>query len=119
MIILPPEVDELTDEEGFDDTETHSPSVRDVSGRIEISVYEDHDDHREKDVSNKSKRRSCSKSGSNTRKKGKKELIANWKKVPPNYNFFDENNASKINYERAESALGGLRPLKFMKNFCL
>ncbi|GFX35934.1 hypothetical protein TNCV_4214561 [Trichonephila clavipes] len=28
MIILPPEVDELTDEEGFDDTETHSPSVK-------------------------------------------------------------------------------------------
>ncbi|GFT67243.1 uncharacterized protein NPIL_523661 [Nephila pilipes] len=30
MIILTPEVDELTDEEGFDDTETLDPSVRDV-----------------------------------------------------------------------------------------
>ncbi|GFT19352.1 hypothetical protein NPIL_48591 [Nephila pilipes] len=27
MIALPPEVDELTDEEGFDDTETLDPSI--------------------------------------------------------------------------------------------
>ncbi|GFW23266.1 transposable element Tc3 transposase [Trichonephila clavipes] len=65
MISLPPEVDELTDEEGFDDTETLSSSVRDVAGRIEISVlYENHHDHREKDLSNKSKTRSFSESGS-------------------------------------------------------
>ncbi|GFW33192.1 piggyBac transposable element-derived protein 2 [Trichonephila clavipes] len=56
MIALPPEVDELTDEEGFDDTETLDPSVRDVAGSIEISVpYENHDDHREADLSNKIK----------------------------------------------------------------
>ncbi|GFT43177.1 uncharacterized protein NPIL_87661 [Nephila pilipes] len=30
IIVLPPEVDELTNEEGFDDTETLDPSVRDV-----------------------------------------------------------------------------------------
>ncbi|GFT55575.1 hypothetical protein NPIL_527701 [Nephila pilipes] len=30
MIVLPPEVDELTDEGGFDDSETLDPSVRDV-----------------------------------------------------------------------------------------
>ncbi|GFU56395.1 hypothetical protein NPIL_97871 [Nephila pilipes] len=30
MIVLPPEVDEFTDEEGFDDSETLDPSVRDV-----------------------------------------------------------------------------------------
>ncbi|GFT71324.1 hypothetical protein TNCV_4349751 [Trichonephila clavipes] len=30
MIALPLEVDELTDEEGFDDTETLDPSVRDT-----------------------------------------------------------------------------------------
>ncbi|GFS57545.1 hypothetical protein NPIL_397591, partial [Nephila pilipes] len=30
MIVLPPEVDKFTDEEGFDDTETLDPSVRDV-----------------------------------------------------------------------------------------
>ncbi|GFT93666.1 hypothetical protein NPIL_47931 [Nephila pilipes] len=30
MIALPPEEDELTDEEDFDDTETLDPSVRDV-----------------------------------------------------------------------------------------
>ncbi|GFY75586.1 uncharacterized protein TNIN_157531 [Trichonephila inaurata madagascariensis] len=102
MIALPPEVDEFTDEEGFDDTETLDPSVRDVAGSIEISVpYENHD-HRETDLLNKSKKRSCLESGSNTRKKGKKELIANWKKVPPNYNFSDESNASKINYETAK-----------------
>ncbi|GFS39186.1 hypothetical protein NPIL_333781, partial [Nephila pilipes] len=29
MIVLPPEVDELTNEEGFDDTETLDPSVKD------------------------------------------------------------------------------------------
>ncbi|GFY71940.1 hypothetical protein TNIN_425971 [Trichonephila inaurata madagascariensis] len=46
MIALPTEVDELTDE-GFDDTETLDPSVRDVARSIEISVpYENHDDHR-------------------------------------------------------------------------
>ncbi|GFX38875.1 uncharacterized protein TNCV_4753511 [Trichonephila clavipes] len=57
MIALPPEIDELTDEEGFDDTETLDPSVRDVAGSIEISVpYENHDDHREADLSNKSKK---------------------------------------------------------------
>ncbi|GFU54164.1 uncharacterized protein TNCV_3618221 [Trichonephila clavipes] len=67
MIGLPPEVDELTNEEGFGDTEILSSSVRDVAGRIEISVpYENHDDHREKYLSNKSKKRSCSESGSNT-----------------------------------------------------
>ncbi|GFS62444.1 uncharacterized protein TNCV_1262361 [Trichonephila clavipes] len=54
MIALSPEVDKLTDEEGFDDTETLSLSVRDVAGRIEIAVpYENHDDSREKDLSNK------------------------------------------------------------------
>ncbi|GFT66046.1 hypothetical protein NPIL_639661 [Nephila pilipes] len=31
MIVLPPEVDELTYEEGFDNTETLDPSVRDSS----------------------------------------------------------------------------------------
>ncbi|GFT02574.1 piggyBac transposable element-derived protein 3 [Nephila pilipes] len=31
MIVLPPEVDEFTDEEGFDDSETLDPSVRDTS----------------------------------------------------------------------------------------
>ncbi|GFX61575.1 chimeric ERCC6-PGBD3 protein [Trichonephila clavipes] len=63
MIALPPEVDE----EDFDDTETLDPSVRAVAGSIEISVsYENHDDHREADLSNKSKKRSCSESGSNT-----------------------------------------------------
>ncbi|GFY78010.1 uncharacterized protein TNIN_282831 [Trichonephila inaurata madagascariensis] len=51
MIALPPEIDELTDEEGFDDTETLDPSVRDVAGSIEISVpYENHDDQRETDL---------------------------------------------------------------------
>ncbi|GFS78200.1 uncharacterized protein NPIL_338931 [Nephila pilipes] len=113
MIALPPEVDELTDEEGFDDTETLDPSVRDVAGSIEISVpYENHDDHREKDLSNQSNKRSCSESVSNTRKKGKKELIADRKKVPPNYNFSDESNASKINYEKAVSTLEGLSPVE-------
>ncbi|GFY75641.1 uncharacterized protein TNIN_45511 [Trichonephila inaurata madagascariensis] len=85
---LPSKVDKLTDEEGFDDTETLDPSVRDVACSIEISVpYENHDDHREKDLSNKSKKRSCSEPGSDKRKKGKKELISDWKKVPSNYNF--------------------------------
>ncbi|GFX43933.1 piggyBac transposable element-derived protein 2 [Trichonephila clavipes] len=54
MIVLPPEVDELTDEEGFDDTETLDPSVRDVADSIEIFVpYKNHDDHREANLSNK------------------------------------------------------------------
>ncbi|GFW68643.1 uncharacterized protein TNCV_529971 [Trichonephila clavipes] len=57
MIALPPEVDELIDEEGFDDTEALDPSVRDIASSIEISIpYENHDDHREKDLSNKSKK---------------------------------------------------------------
>ncbi|GFU39399.1 hypothetical protein NPIL_332531 [Nephila pilipes] len=30
MIVLPPEVDEFADEEGFDDSETLDPSVRDI-----------------------------------------------------------------------------------------
>ncbi|GFU10956.1 hypothetical protein NPIL_664391, partial [Nephila pilipes] len=30
MIVFPPEVDEFTDEEDFDDSETLDPSVRDV-----------------------------------------------------------------------------------------
>ncbi|GFS98763.1 hypothetical protein NPIL_254031 [Nephila pilipes] len=30
MIVLPPEVDEFTDEEGFDDSETLDPSIRDI-----------------------------------------------------------------------------------------
>ncbi|GFX26346.1 uncharacterized protein TNCV_949441 [Trichonephila clavipes] len=56
MIALPPEVDELTDEKDFDDTETLDPSVRDVAGSIEMYVpYENHDDHREADLSNKSR----------------------------------------------------------------
>ncbi|GFU56757.1 uncharacterized protein TNCV_2529051 [Trichonephila clavipes] len=117
MIALPPEVDELTDE-GFDDTETLDPSVRDVAGSIGISVpYENHDDHREADLSNKSKKRSCTESESNTRKKGKKELIADWKKIPPNYNFSDESNASKINYETAVSTLEGLSPVEVFQEF--
>ncbi|GFW05094.1 piggyBac transposable element-derived protein 2 [Trichonephila clavipes] len=36
MIALPPKVNKLTDEEGFDDTETHEPYVRDVACIIEI-----------------------------------------------------------------------------------
>ncbi|GFW29129.1 uncharacterized protein TNCV_2838691 [Trichonephila clavipes] len=75
MIALRPEVNELTDEEGFDDTEALDSSVRDVAGSIEISVpYENHDDHREADLSNKSKKRSSSESGSSTCKKGKKRV---------------------------------------------
>ncbi|GFU19840.1 uncharacterized protein TNCV_4283671 [Trichonephila clavipes] len=63
MIALPPEVDELTDEEGFDDTEALDLSVRDIAVSIKIYVpYENHDDHRETDLSNKSKKRSCSES---------------------------------------------------------
>ncbi|GFS72730.1 hypothetical protein TNCV_1421161 [Trichonephila clavipes] len=37
IIVFPPEVDELTDEEGFDDTETLSLSVRDVAG-VELKL---------------------------------------------------------------------------------
>ncbi|GFT88502.1 uncharacterized protein TNCV_262851 [Trichonephila clavipes] len=75
MISLPPEVDELTDEEGFDDTEIIDPSERDIAGSIEIYVpYENNDDHRQKHLSNKSKKRSCSELGSNTRKTGKKRV---------------------------------------------
>ncbi|GFS73986.1 uncharacterized protein NPIL_52141 [Nephila pilipes] len=115
---MPPEVDELTDEEGFDDTETLDPSVRDVEGSIEISVpYENHDDHRKKDLSNKNKKLSFSESGSNTRKKGKKELIADWKKVPTNYNFSDESNASNINCEKAASTLEGLSLVEVFEEF--
>ncbi|GFX90803.1 uncharacterized protein TNCV_3166341 [Trichonephila clavipes] len=118
MIALPPEVDELTDEEGFDDTGTLDPSVRDVAGSIEIYLpYENDDDHREADLSNKSKKRSCSESGSKTCKKGKKELIADWKMVPPNYDFSDESNASKINYETAVSTLKGLSPVEVFEDF--
>ncbi|GFY44033.1 uncharacterized protein TNIN_496371 [Trichonephila inaurata madagascariensis] len=116
---LESEIDELTDEKGFDDTETLDPSVRDVAGSIEISVpYENHD-HRETDLSNKSKKLSFLESGSNTRKKGKRELIADWKKVPPNYNFSDKSNASKINYETAVSTLDGLSPIEVFEEFCL
>ncbi|GFT15603.1 hypothetical protein NPIL_250201 [Nephila pilipes] len=39
MIFLPPEVDELTDDEGFDDSETLDSSVRDVICPI-IFVWE-------------------------------------------------------------------------------
>ncbi|GFY61491.1 uncharacterized protein TNIN_304231 [Trichonephila inaurata madagascariensis] len=117
MFTLPPEVDELTDEEGFHDSETLDPSVKDVAGSIEISVpYKNHD-QRETDLSNKSKKRSCSESGSNTRKKGKEELIADWKMVPPNYNFSDESNASKINYETAVSTLEGLSLVEIFEEF--
>ncbi|GFT65798.1 uncharacterized protein NPIL_312791 [Nephila pilipes] len=99
-------------------TQTFDPSVRDVSGSIEIYVpYENHNDHGEKDLSNKSKMRSCSESGSNTRKKCKKELIADWKIVPPNYKFSDESNASKINYEKAVSTLEGLSPVEIFEKF--
>ncbi|GFT07524.1 hypothetical protein NPIL_100881 [Nephila pilipes] len=39
MFVLPPEVDKFTDEEGFDDSETLDPSVRDVICPI-IFVWE-------------------------------------------------------------------------------
>ncbi|GFT44300.1 hypothetical protein NPIL_532851 [Nephila pilipes] len=40
MIVLPPEVDEFTDEEGFYDSETLDPSVRDVICSIIIIIEE-------------------------------------------------------------------------------
>ncbi|GFU19538.1 hypothetical protein NPIL_219211 [Nephila pilipes] len=40
IIVLPPEVDEFTDEEGFDDSETLDPSVRDVICPIIIAKEE-------------------------------------------------------------------------------
>jgi hypothetical protein len=36
IIALPPDVDELTDEECFDDDEMTTPSVKDLSDNVEI-----------------------------------------------------------------------------------
>ncbi|XP_071043394.1 piggyBac transposable element-derived protein 2-like [Parasteatoda tepidariorum] len=55
--------------------------------------------------------------GSNTRKKGKKELIADWKKVPSNYNFSDKSNFSKINFDKTVSILEGLSPVEVFEEF--
>ncbi|PRD32403.1 UNVERIFIED_CONTAM: hypothetical protein NCL1_20558 [Trichonephila clavipes] len=38
IIALPPDVDELTDEEYFDDDEMTTPSVKDLSGNVEMCV---------------------------------------------------------------------------------
>lgn len=37
VVIIPPDVDELTDEENIDDNETGSPQVTDVAGTLEIN----------------------------------------------------------------------------------
>ncbi|GFT09855.1 hypothetical protein NPIL_432601 [Nephila pilipes] len=44
MIFLPPEVDELTDDEGFDDSETLDSSVRDVICPIIDKLFENGND---------------------------------------------------------------------------
>ncbi|GFU75772.1 uncharacterized protein TNCV_1652321 [Trichonephila clavipes] len=91
MIALPPEVDELTDEEGFDDTETLSPSVRDVAGRVEISVpYENYDDHKEKDLSNKTDNNEA-KSQTNDRAFKIRKLIAEMNANFLKWGIFDKN----------------------------
>lgn len=38
IIALPPDVDELIDEECFDDVEMTIPSVKDLSGNVEICL---------------------------------------------------------------------------------
>ncbi|GFT94713.1 hypothetical protein NPIL_88251 [Nephila pilipes] len=39
MIVLPPEVEEFTDEEGFDDSETLDPSIRDRISLNELLCF--------------------------------------------------------------------------------
>ncbi|GFT82165.1 hypothetical protein NPIL_125681 [Nephila pilipes] len=38
MIVLPPEVDEFTDEEGFDNSETLDPSARQLSDIVALQI---------------------------------------------------------------------------------
>lgn len=41
IIAIPPDVDELTDEEDLDDESTALAEVRDIAGRAEIQISED------------------------------------------------------------------------------
>ncbi|GFU87130.1 hypothetical protein TNCV_1338251 [Trichonephila clavipes] len=115
MIDLPPEVDKLTDEEGFDDTETLSLSEETLQVELKL-MYLMKTMMIEQRKIIKQKVRSCSKSVSNTRKKGKR-INSRLEKVPPNYNFSNDSNASKINYEKAESNFRGSTPVEVYEEF--
>lgn len=43
IIIMPPDVDDLTDEEEFDDDNLGTPVVSDVAGTLEITIPDDND----------------------------------------------------------------------------
>lgn len=119
MVALPPDVDEITDEESFDDDETGCPVVQDIPGTVEINLPEDGDVPSYSTASSSSAKGTDVQSQPQNRssKKKKCEPAAVWSKTNPNYNFGSVGSLAQSNRENIVNALQGCTPLEIFEEF--
>ncbi|XP_035222261.1 piggyBac transposable element-derived protein 2-like [Stegodyphus dumicola] len=102
---MPPDVDELTDEEQFDDDNLGTPVVSDVAGTLEITMPDDNDNPI---ISDKKKE-------NNSRKRKRESIV--WTNESPAYTFGNLENLSKRNSDILIAQTNNMSPVELFEEF--
>ncbi|KFM60345.1 PiggyBac transposable element-derived protein 2, partial [Stegodyphus mimosarum] len=102
---MPPDVDDLTDEEQFDDDNLGTPVVSDVAGTLEITMPDDNDNPI---ISDKKKE-------NNSRKRKRESIV--WTNESPAYTFGNLENLSKRNSDILTAQTNNMSPVELFEEF--
>lgn len=105
IVVLPPEVDYITDEDEADEDVVGVAEVRDVPGVLEV-------EEEEKIEVIPISKKSCKKQRLST-------SVALWRKCPPKYNFPEAefSNIEQVKIQKLRQDLGSLTPLQLFEKF--
>lgn len=123
LIALPPDVDELTDEEDIND-ELDIPVVNDVPGNIEINFHHEQEvDSEDEDnlplsafVTNMPST-STSSPPAKRKKVEKKNITAQWRRISPSYTQKPTGNTYEINSNTLKTSLVDFTPVNIFEEF--
>lgn len=139
MVALPPDPDELTDEEQFDDEDIGCPAPKDVPGRIEIQekqpspgnnditpdddVHEIELEEEEEEVRpspshmDKKNKNDSDNLRSSSTKRQKLDKLPSWEKTNPTYSFESYGGSVQKNVENLITSLQALEPVQLFEHF--
>lgn len=113
ILALPPDVDELTDEEVLDDEDTGLPIVSDIAGFAEVQTHEleesDEEDHIPLAHLVPAKKK--------LKKEVPKKLVANWSKTDPVYEPFHPQNDYLAKEENLKTCLNQQSAVDMFEQF--
>ena len=107
IISMPPDVDDLTDEEQFDDDNLSTPFLSDVAGTLEIAVRDDNDNSI---ISDKIKEKK-------SRKRKRETPLVEWTNETPTYTFGTLGNSSKRNFDLLITNASNMSPTELFEEF--